>query len=146
MKLECYPLWEMSLHQNNVWHVNMFEYRTTKFLEDVNHSGFGGRTDGRPPPTHTHTHARVTLGVGKSVSSFHLRNISQKRQNRLRSLKKVSCKHTHTHTHTHDSQGWQLCIVTLLAKYFAGMTEKVQKVKECDVCRQGTEEGWIKVR
>jgi hypothetical protein len=98
-----------------------------------------------------------------TVLSCRLQNISQKGSNRLRRSKKVSCKHwgfqhththkhkytharththkrahTHTNTHTHarDSQGWQHCVVIPLAKHLAGTTKKVEKVKECVVCRQ----------
>jgi len=75
------------------------------------------------------------------------------RTNRLRTSKKVSCKHwgfrhthTHTHTHTRDSQGSQHCIVIPLAKHLAGTTGKVEGAKECVVRRQRTEGGRAKGR
>jgi len=91
----------------------------------------------------------MTLGVGTSVLSFRLRNISQKRRNRLRRLKEISCEQSgfrHKHTHTRDSRVWQLCVVIPLAKPFAGTKEKVEKVKDCVVHREGTEEGRTKIR
>jgi len=78
------------------------------------------------------------------VLSCRSRNISQKGRNRLRRSKKVSYKHRgFRHRHTRDSQGWQHCVVIPLAKHLAG---KIEKVKECVVRRQGTEEGRTKVR
>jgi len=50
------------------------------------------------------------------------------------------------HRHTRDCEGWQHCVVIPLGKYFPGTTGKVEKVKECVVRRQGTEEGRTKVR
>ena len=73
-------------------------------------------------------------------------NISQKGQNRLRRSKKVYKHRGCRHRHTRDSQGWQHCVVIPLAKHLAGTTGKVEKVKECVVRRQGTEEGRTKVR
>jgi hypothetical protein len=49
--------------------------------------------------------------------------------------------HTRTRTHMRDSQGWQHCVVIPLAKHLAGTTGKVEKAKECVVCRQRTEGG-----
>jgi len=64
----------------------------------------------------------------------------------LRRSKKVYKHRGFRHRHTRDSQGWQYCVVIPLAKYLAGTTGKVEKMKACVVRRQGTEEGRTKVR
>jgi hypothetical protein len=73
-------------------------------------------------------------------------NVSQKGRNRLGRSKKVYKHRGFRHRHARDSQGGQHCVVILLAKHLIGTMGKVEKVKECVVCRQGTEEGWTKVR
>jgi hypothetical protein len=74
------------------------------------------------------------------------RNISQNGRNRLRRSKKVYKHRGFRHRHTRDSKGWQHCVVIPFAIYLAETTGKVEKVKECVVRRQGTEEGRTKVR
>jgi len=152
-KLECYPLWEMSLYQNNdMWQLNVFEYGTTKFPEDINTAGSDTHTHTH---THTHTRARARLsGLASqcchSVCETFPRNDKTGwegwRRFHVNTWASDTHTHTHTHTHTRDSQGWQLCVVVPLAKHFDGTTEKVEKVKECVVRRQGKEEGRTKVR
>jgi hypothetical protein len=79
-----------------------------------------------------------------AVLSCCSQNISQKGRNRLRRSKKVYKHRGFQHRHTRDCQGWQHFIP--LAKYLAGTTGKVEKVKACVVRRQGTEEGRTKVK
>jgi len=74
------------------------------------------------------------------------RYISQKGRNKLRRSKKVYKHRGLRHRHARGSQGWQHCVVIPLAKYLAGTTGKVEKVKECVVRRQETEEGRTNVR
>jgi len=81
-----------------------------------------------------------------TVLSCRSQNISQKGQNRVRWSKKVYKHKGCRHRHTRDSQGWQHCVVIPLAKHLAGTTGEVEKVKECVVRWQGTEEGRTKVR
>jgi len=73
-------------------------------------------------------------------------NISQKGRNKLRRSKTVYKHRGCRQRHTRDSQGWQHCVVSPLAKHVARTTGKVEKVKACVVRRQGTEEGRAKVR
>jgi hypothetical protein len=119
-KLECYPLWEMSLHQNNnVWQLNVLEYRATEFPEDINTPGLDGRTDHPPPHTHTHarTHARMRAHDSQCwqvsvIVPFEIRFPETTKQVEKVSYKHSGFRHTHTHTHTH-THAWLSELATL---------------------------------
>ena len=97
-------------------------------------------------PTLEHATYSCPCEAWITVLSYRSRNVFQKGRNRLRRSKKVYKHRGCQHRHTRDSQGGQHCVVILLAKHLARTTGKVEKVKECVVRRQGTEEGRTNVR
>jgi hypothetical protein len=65
----------------DLWHMNLFQYRTTQFSEYVSN---------RVCSAHTHTHTHVTVRIANSVLSYRWRIISRKGKGMSRNIKNIS--------------------------------------------------------